>query len=82
MDEAGRVKFIKVAGTHVNMTEDDVKKYIVPYLQDKKRRRLLENGGAKAGDGGAETASAAATTSNQYGVTPINKLENINSGNM
>ncbi|KAL7123482.1 hypothetical protein ACP275_01G107100 [Erythranthe tilingii] len=37
LDKAGRVKFIKVGGPHVQMLDDDIKKYVIPYLQDKRR---------------------------------------------
>lgn len=32
LDKAGRVKFISVKGGHLNISDSDVKKYIVPYL--------------------------------------------------
>ncbi|KAF3448289.1 hypothetical protein FNV43_RR09002 [Rhamnella rubrinervis] len=32
LDEAGKVKFISVAGGHLGISEEDMKKYIVPYL--------------------------------------------------
>ncbi|GJZ32354.1 palmitoyl-protein thioesterase 1-like protein isoform X1 [Tanacetum coccineum] len=34
LDEAGRVKFINVTGGHLDMADDDMKEYIVPYLVD------------------------------------------------
>nr|XP_043628939.1 palmitoyl-protein thioesterase 1 [Erigeron canadensis] len=34
LDEAGRVKFINVTGGHLDMYDDDMKAYIVPYLAD------------------------------------------------
>lgn len=34
LDEAGRVKFIEVAGNHLGISTYDMKKHIVPYLQD------------------------------------------------
>ena len=40
LDEAGRVKFINVTGGHLDMADDDMKKYIVPYLVDEE---ILEN---------------------------------------
>jgi len=36
LDEAGRVKFVNVTGKHLHMADDDMKKYIVPYLIDEK----------------------------------------------
>lgn len=33
LDEAGRVKFISVPGNHLGISRDDMKKYIVPYLE-------------------------------------------------
>ncbi|XP_076944277.1 uncharacterized protein LOC143614841 [Bidens hawaiensis] len=34
LDEARRVKFVNVSGGHLDMSDDDMKKYIVPYLID------------------------------------------------
>ncbi|KAA3469451.1 palmitoyl-protein thioesterase 1-like isoform X1 [Gossypium australe] len=34
LDEAGKVKFINVSGSHLKISESDMKKYIVPYLGD------------------------------------------------
>lgn len=34
LDEAGRVKFIKVEGGHLGISYGDSKKYIVPYLEE------------------------------------------------
>ncbi|CAH1412199.1 unnamed protein product [Lactuca virosa] len=34
LDEAGRVKFVNVTGGHLEITDDDMKRYIVPYLVD------------------------------------------------
>lgn len=34
LDEAGRVKFIEVAGGHLGISYGDAKKYIVPYLEE------------------------------------------------
>ncbi|XP_019056232.1 PREDICTED: palmitoyl-protein thioesterase 1-like isoform X2 [Tarenaya hassleriana] len=33
LDTAGKVKFISVAGKHLQLSHDDVVKYVVPYLQ-------------------------------------------------
>lgn len=35
LDEAGRVKFVSVAGGHLGISKGDMKKYIVPYLVDR-----------------------------------------------
>ncbi|GJN09407.1 hypothetical protein PR202_ga27410 [Eleusine coracana subsp. coracana] len=35
LDEAGRVKFISVPGGHLGISKSNMKKYIVPYLEDK-----------------------------------------------
>lgn len=32
LDEAGRVKFVSVAGGHLGISKGDMKKYIAPYL--------------------------------------------------
>uniref|UniRef100_A0A0A9FM12 Palmitoyl-protein thioesterase 1 n=1 Tax=Arundo donax TaxID=35708 RepID=A0A0A9FM12_ARUDO len=34
LDEAGRVKFVSVAGGHLGISKGDMKKHIVPYLED------------------------------------------------
>ncbi|KAM1143169.1 hypothetical protein FF1_032156 [Malus domestica] len=34
LDEAGRVKYISVAGGHLGISTSDMKKHVVPYLQD------------------------------------------------
>lgn len=41
LDDAGRVKFISVQGNHLRISEDDIKKYIVPFLVDDKPPKLL-----------------------------------------
>ncbi|XP_076947400.1 uncharacterized protein LOC143619336 [Bidens hawaiensis] len=40
LDEAGKVKFVNVSGGHLEITDDDMRKYIVPYLSD---QNTLEN---------------------------------------
>lgn len=34
LDEAGKVKFINVSGNHLAISKSDMKKYVVPYLED------------------------------------------------
>ncbi|KAK4389534.1 Palmitoyl-protein thioesterase 1 [Sesamum angolense] len=34
LDDAGRVKYITVPGNHLGISKDDMKKYVVPYLED------------------------------------------------
>ncbi|KAE9596758.1 hypothetical protein Lal_00008007 [Lupinus albus] len=34
LDEAGRVKFISASGGHIGISDADMKKYVVPYLND------------------------------------------------
>ncbi|EEF50269.1 Palmitoyl-protein thioesterase 1 precursor, putative [Ricinus communis] len=34
LDEAGKVKFLTVSGNHLQISQDVMKKYIVPYLED------------------------------------------------
>ncbi|WCJ22996.1 alpha/beta-Hydrolases superfamily protein [Euphorbia peplus] len=34
LDEAGKIKFFNVTGNHLQISRDDMKKYIVPYLED------------------------------------------------
>lgn len=42
LDEAGRVKYVSVSGNHLGISKSDMKKYIVPYLEDKASRKSLE----------------------------------------
>uniref|UniRef100_A0A1J3JM81 Palmitoyl-protein thioesterase 1 n=1 Tax=Noccaea caerulescens TaxID=107243 RepID=A0A1J3JM81_NOCCA len=35
LDEAGKVKFVSVSGNHLQISHEDMKKHIVPYLSDK-----------------------------------------------
>lgn len=42
LDEAGRVKFVSVAGGHLGISKGDMKKYIVPYLADKSSEKILQ----------------------------------------
>ncbi|KAL7123486.1 hypothetical protein ACP275_01G107400 [Erythranthe tilingii] len=39
LTEAGRVKYIKVAGNHLGISKDDMKKYVVPYLEDETSKK-------------------------------------------
>jgi len=41
LDEAGRVKFVSVAGGHLSISKGDMKKYIVPYLTSKASVKTL-----------------------------------------
>ena len=34
LDEAGKVKYVNVSGGHLDISTSDVKKYIIPNLQD------------------------------------------------
>ncbi|XP_077235340.1 uncharacterized protein LOC143877266 [Tasmannia lanceolata] len=34
LDDAGKVKFFSVQGSHLDISQSDMKKYIVPYLED------------------------------------------------
>lgn len=34
LDEAGKVKFINVSGGHLDISQTDMKKYILPYLEE------------------------------------------------
>nr|XP_043606101.1 palmitoyl-protein thioesterase 1-like isoform X2 [Erigeron canadensis] len=34
LDEAGRVKYINVSGNHLEISEKDIKKHVIPYLKD------------------------------------------------
>ncbi|KAF8740634.1 hypothetical protein HU200_013795 [Digitaria exilis] len=42
LDEAGRVKFVSVAGGHLGISKGDMKKHIVPYLADKSSKKMLQ----------------------------------------
>lgn len=52
LDEAGRVKYISVAGDHLGISKSDMKKYMVPYLKDQStpRPRQLSSWVASAWD--------------------------------
>lgn len=39
LDEAGRVKYVSVPGNHLGISERDMKKYVVPYLENKPSRK-------------------------------------------
>ncbi|XP_073287339.1 uncharacterized protein [Primulina huaijiensis] len=43
LDDAGRVEYVKVSGNHLGISKADMKKYIVPYLEDdtSKDRRVF-----------------------------------------
>ncbi|KAL5539220.1 hypothetical protein UlMin_044516 [Ulmus minor] len=41
LDEEGKVKFINVSGNHLQITKSEMKKYIVPYLEDKASIELM-----------------------------------------
>ncbi|WVZ55041.1 hypothetical protein U9M48_005758 [Paspalum notatum var. saurae] len=41
LDEAGRVKFVSVAGGHLGISKGDMRKYIVPYLVDRSSSKTL-----------------------------------------
>ncbi|GLT84325.1 hypothetical protein SLE2022_025610 [Rubroshorea leprosula] len=40
LDEAGKVKFINVSGGHLDISESDMKKYILPYLKDQESEEM------------------------------------------
>jgi palmitoyl-protein thioesterase len=40
LDEAGKVEYISVPGNHLQMAKSDMKKYILPYLEDETSERL------------------------------------------
>lgn len=44
LEEAGKVKFISVPGNHLGLSKDELKKYVVPYLEDKKLHKLSGQG--------------------------------------
>ncbi|KAA8515858.1 hypothetical protein F0562_019037 [Nyssa sinensis] len=39
LDKAGKVKFINVSGSHLQISQSDMKKYILPYLKDKSAKQ-------------------------------------------
>ncbi|CAN0921834.1 Biotin carboxylase 1, chloroplastic [Linum grandiflorum] len=41
LDEAGKVKFVTMSGNHLEISESDMNKYIVPYLQDKASLKMV-----------------------------------------
>lgn len=40
LDDAGRVKFISVKGNHLRISQSDMKKHIVPYLEEKPEKLI------------------------------------------
>lgn len=42
LDEAGKVKFITVAGGHLSISKNEMKKYMVPYLIDNNNNNSTE----------------------------------------
>ncbi|KAJ0961870.1 hypothetical protein J5N97_029698 [Dioscorea zingiberensis] len=54
LDDEGRVKFISVASDHFGVPEEDIKKYIVPYLVDDQPptlKLITKKGGASTSSG-------------------------------
>ncbi|XP_072957264.1 uncharacterized protein [Typha angustifolia] len=43
LDDAGRVQFVSVKGGHLRISDDDMKEYIVPYLQDEAPKKSSRN---------------------------------------
>ncbi|KAF5446141.1 hypothetical protein F2P56_031793 [Juglans regia] len=41
LDEAGKVKFINVSGGHLQISQSDMKEYIVPYLEDQASIQMM-----------------------------------------
>lgn len=41
LDEAGKVKFVNVSGNHLQISHEDMKKHIVPYLSDKSSSSII-----------------------------------------
>ncbi|KAK3195168.1 hypothetical protein Dsin_026478 [Dipteronia sinensis] len=48
LDEAGKVKFINVSGGHLDISQSDMKKYIVPYLKDEASSQLTTAAGSSS----------------------------------
>ncbi|XP_058104338.1 uncharacterized protein LOC131248213 isoform X2 [Magnolia sinica] len=42
LDDAGRVKFINVSGNHLGISQSDMKKHIVPYLEDQEQAMIIQ----------------------------------------
>lgn len=40
LDEAGKVKFINVSGGHLQISQSDMKEYIVPYLEAQASKQM------------------------------------------
>lgn len=43
LDEAGKVKFLNVSGSHLEITTSEMKKNILPYLLDNVSTTLITN---------------------------------------
>lgn len=42
LDEEGKVKFINVSGNHLEISQKDMKKYIVPYLENQASHQQIK----------------------------------------
>lgn len=40
LDEAGKVKFISVPGNHLQISRSNLKKYVIPYLEDEASKHM------------------------------------------
>ncbi|KAI3727438.1 hypothetical protein L6452_16051 [Arctium lappa] len=61
LDDAGRVKFINVSGNHLGISENDMKKHVIPYLKESADIRIsqLQRKGRK--EAGFESYSSSYT---------------------
>ncbi|XP_077236720.1 uncharacterized protein LOC143878297 [Tasmannia lanceolata] len=46
LDDAGKVKFISVPGNHLGISRSDMRKYIVPYLEEQAHAKIIQKSSA------------------------------------
>lgn len=66
LDEAGRVKYIQVAGNHLGISTDDMKKHVVPYLEDAASKNMLASEQSFDGSQAERPLQAALDGSSSY----------------
>ncbi|KAJ9549978.1 hypothetical protein OSB04_022521 [Centaurea solstitialis] len=67
LDDAGRVKFINVSGNHLGISENDIKKHVIPYLKESADIRL-QTGRKEAGfEGYSSSYTWAASVKSLFG---------------
>ena len=55
LDEAGRVKYISVGGNHLGISHSDMKRYVVPYLEEKASADMITRYSSSSSSHGMHT---------------------------